>query len=99
MMTSLPVTRTSPSLLRVPLPVEQVLGHNGPLHLLVVSDMITERNAGANAGASSKVTGDVLTLCADTSQARRQWIVALKSRLRTYEDSAALNRLYLAGAR
>jgi hypothetical protein len=35
----------------------------GGLALLVVSDIVTERNAGANAGASSKVTGDVLTLC------------------------------------
>ena len=35
----------------------------GGLALLVVSDIVTQRNAGANAGASSKVTGDVLTLC------------------------------------
>jgi hypothetical protein len=39
---------------------------------------------------------DVLTLCAETSSQRREWIVYLKARLRTRSLSASLKDLYLS---
>jgi hypothetical protein len=41
---------------------------------------------------------DVLTLCADTSQERREWVVYFKARLRSHDFPQALNRLYLTRA-
>jgi hypothetical protein len=41
---------------------------------------------------------DVLTLCADTSQSRREWIIYIKARLRTRDFPDSLNSLYLSRA-
>ena len=55
---------------------------------------LTPAEAAAYAGPSR----DVLTLCADSAEERREWILFLKSRLRSQRYAAALATAYLGDA-